>query len=285
MRLELPNFVWRKSAGPRWFARNEQALAERTLHGHAIVERPGAKFASAEVFCRTRKEARELLVRFGGSIVKLPRDWGELFASRQGHPPIRVGRRLVIVEEKPPAAAFPQTKRVLVIPAGIAFGTGDHATTAMCLRLLDQISPRLPNDWSLLDAGTGSGILALAARPLGAKYVVALDNDPRAIRTAKQNAKLNGIRGLRFMKGNVARPGISGRFDVITANLFSELLIRALPTWKKHLRPESLLVLSGILRDQEPELVKALAKNRLVALDVRRRGKWIALLARVQKAS
>ena len=116
----------------------------------------------------------------------------------------------------------------LIIPAAGAFGTGEHATTAMSLRLLEEITRNLPPGWRLLDAGTGTGILALAARRLGASEVLGLDNDPRAVAHARQNARLNRISRARFIAADLLRWKPSARYEVVTANLFSELLIAAI---------------------------------------------------------
>jgi len=177
-----------------------------------------------------------------------------------------------------------------VIPAGAAFGTGEHATTAMSLRFLEETtrdwgaqaaslhssatsrrekfseasagSLRSPEkEFSLLDLGTGSGILALAGARFGAKRVIAIDNDPIAIATAKENAHRNRIDHVDFRVADVRRWKFPARIDIITANFFSELLIEILPK----LKCAQWLIFSGVLRGQEAGLV---------------RGKWVAMLAR-----
>jgi len=129
---------------------------------------------------------------------------------------------------------------------------------------------------TLLDLGTGSGILALAAARFGAKRVIAIDDDPVAIATARENARRNKLDNIDFRVADVRRWPFSPRIEIITANLFSELLIEILPKLKRAQR----LILSGILRDQEAQLVRALERNGIVILEMRRRGKWIAILAR-----
>jgi ribosomal protein L11 methyltransferase len=130
----------------------------------------------------------------------------------------------------------------------------------------------------MLDAGTGSGILALAGRCFGAGEVIAIDNDALAISVAKQNARANKIRGVTFIAGDAAAP-LPGKFDVIAANLYSELLVALLPNWRRRLATDGRLILSGVLRRQEREVSDALTANGFATLEVRRRGKWIALLA------
>lgn len=267
------SYLWRKRAGPGWLERHESELTELTRGHHAIIERPDQKLPLIEMFCDTRAEADALIAAFGGSI----KVWRARSAAAAPRKPIRVGDRLSVVDTES-AGDRSTLSRVLVIPAGLAFGTGDHATTAMCLRLLERVSRFMPNEWQLLDVGTGTGVLALAARCFGAARAVAIDDDPRAIRTAKENARRNDIGRVRFVRADALRPDVKGTFDVITANLFSGLIIAALPNWKKHLRIGGRLILSGILWDQLFEVTKALAARGLRLNEVKRRGKWIALL-------
>ena len=131
----------------------------------------------------------------------------------------------------------------------------------------------------MLDAGTGSGILAIAACCFGAARVFAIDNDPRACAIAKRNARANGFRSVEFQTGDVRKLKLTRKYDVITANLFSELLIAALPRFSRYLAFDGLLILSGILRAQERAVATALRRNGFLIKEVRRRGKWIALLA------
>jgi len=146
----------------------------------------------------------------------------------------------------------------------------------MSLRFLEQITRGLKPGWSLADLGTGSGILALAAKRFGAKRVVAIDVDPTAISTAKTNAEVNNIDTVAFQLGDLRRWIPAGRIDIVTANLFSELLIEILPKVKR----ADWLILSGVLRAQEKDFIRALRRNRIDIVEVRHRGKWIAVLAR-----
>jgi 16S rRNA G1207 methylase RsmC len=141
---------------------------------------------------------------------------------------------------------------------------------------LEQLTRRWDPGWSLVDLGTGSGILALAAKRFGAGRVIGIDNDPAAISVAKSNARLNKIRGASFQLGDVHKWSPAQKTDVTTANLYSALLIEILPK----LRGGAWLILSGILRSQQDELVHALQRNHLDIINMKRRGKWIAILAR-----
>lgn len=249
-------YLWRRRASQKWSDQNEEQL--RTIAGDrlAIIQQPNRKLLQFELGSNQRDQLERIAERFGGRIEKLPRDWLKR-ALRRKTKPIRIGSRL------------------LKIPAGAAFGTGEHATTAMSLRLLEKLSRSWNRNWSVVDLGTGSGILALAAKCLGARTVVGVDNDPVAISTAKQNAQLNKINGVSFRVTDVRNCKLPSQVDVVTANLFSELLIETLPK----IRPAGWLILSGILRAQERDVRRALTRDMTRIVEVRRRGKWVAILA------
>ena len=294
-------YLWRRTAEIRWLKAREDLL-QAHAHGQlVIVRRPERKRLELEIVCRSRSDSSALLTEFGGRIEALPRNWLERFA-RGDAKPIKIGKRLVIVrsmnelrrcsvrcpQRSSRHHARPDTLRTahptahtikpacLVIPASLAFGTGEHATTAMSLRFLEQVTRRWKRGWSLADLGTGSGILALAAKYFGADLVIGVDNDSAAISMAKSNARLNKIRGAAFKLGDVHRWTPAQKTDVITANLYSDLLIEILPK----LRGDGWLIFSGILRSQKHEFVGALQRNHLDVVDMKRRGKWMAFLAR-----
>ena len=268
-----PNFIWRKQVSADWLREREAQLAAHTGGTHAVIERPGRRRLVIERFCENQRQACELADLFGGAIVRLPADWEATALAGHQTTPLRIGRRLIVRSDPAPDSTTP----ALVIPAGAAFGTGEHATTAMSLRLLEAITRKLAPGWKMLDAGTGSGILALAGRRFGAGVVLAVDNDPNAIRTARANARANRIRGVKFVTGGIAQH-LRGSFDIITANLYSELLASVLPGFHRALRREGHLIASGVLRAQEPALRKALKANGFRIDQTRRRGKWVALL-------
>jgi ribosomal protein L11 methyltransferase len=250
---QLTMYLWRRRATPQWWLNHEESLRARFGRKLAVIERPNRTQLQIEVICNSRTLANQ----FGGRIEKLPRDWLKRFLRQQKTRPVRVGNRQ------------------LLIPAGAAFGTGEHATTILSLLLLGKFSRKMKTDWSLLDLGTGSGILALAAKSLGAKRVIGVDVDPFAISTARQNARRNKIGHVQFQVADVRCWKFPSKIDLVTANLFSELLIEVLPKLKR----SRWLILSGILREQENELLRALNCHQIEIVELRRRGKWIALLA------
>jgi ribosomal protein L11 methyltransferase len=281
-------YLWRKSATPRWLDTHEAALRAKANAQLVVIEQPDRKKLEVEVCCKSVTQARQLVGQFGGRIEKLPRDWLRRFSREQKTKPIKIGKRLIFGLRRElssrkgdlqiaPAAGKPP---LLVIPAGTAFGTGDHATTAMSLRLLEEVSRKLKPGWSLVDLGTGSGILALAAKRFRARRVIAIDNDAHAIATARENARMNRIDHVYFRIGDARRWPSAHKIDIVTANLFSELLIEILPKLKRSLKHNGRMILSGVLRTQERKLRRTLRSQKIDIVKVRRRGKWVAVLAK-----
>src|SRR5881394_3678121 len=185
-------YIWRKRATTDWVGKQGDQLLSRFGSALAIVERPGKMRVLVDVFCPTQKDAVALQLEFGGAVEKLRADWLEQFAKRSQVKPLRIGSRQIF------------------IPAEAAFGTGEHATTAMCLRMLERITQNRDDGWTMLDAGTGSGILAIAGSCLGAKRVVAIDNDPLACSIAQRNARANRASNIEFQTGDVLKLKVGG---------------------------------------------------------------------------
>jgi len=276
-------YLWRKIAEPRWLNARESILQARSGGRLAIISRPGRKRRQLEIACTSRNDSRKLVEEFGGRTEKLPRNWLKRFACLHRSKPLKVGKRLVIagkIDFQTPKAFVLKKRRLLVIPASAAFGTGEHATTAMSLRLLERLTREWKNRWSLGDLGTGSGILALAAKRFGAKRVVGIDVDPKAISVAKVNARLNKIDDVDFKLVDLRKWKFWAGRDIVAANLYSELLIEILPKLKR----SNWLILSGVLRIHENKFFHALRRNKIEVAKVNRRGKWIAVLAKVPHA-
>src|SRR2546423_2852774 len=274
-------FVWRKRASTVWLAANEAAVREVTGQRLAVISRPGGKTAIAEIAGSSRRDLEKIRSRFGGTIERLSCNWLKEFSRAQKSAPIKIGKRLIIYR----SVTSKNKNTSLLIPVGRAFGTGEHATTAMSLRLLEQCtrrwgaqagSPRSPEpERTPLDIGTGSGILALAAARFGARRVIAIDHDPVAIATARANARRNKLDNIDFRVGDVRRWQFPPRIRIMTPNLSSALLIEIVPKLKR----AQWLILSGILHGQEAQLIRALERNGIIIVETRRRGKWIAILA------
>jgi len=182
--------------------------------------------------------------------------------------PMRVGRHLVVTPPWEDAALAPG-EIPLVIDPGMAFGTGSHPTTQLCLVALeDSVGPGR----AVADIGTGSGILAIAAAKLGAARVAASDIDPLAVRIARENAEVNGF----TLDITEALPG--GAFDVVVANILADVIIGMGPELWGLTRPGGTLIASGIIDTRGGDVRRELESLGFHALDVRHQGEWVALL-------
>jgi ribosomal protein L11 methyltransferase len=270
--------LWSQLAEPRWLSAHENILQARSRGRLVIVSRPGRKRLQLEIVCRSRNVSRKLVEKFGGRAEKWRHDWLKRFADLHKSKPLKIGKRLLISSVGGALASrLSRHQRLfnILIPASAAFGTGEHATTAMSLRLLERLTRKWEKGWSLADLGTGSGILALAAKRFGAGGVIGIEIDPKAISIAKANARLNKIDNVDFRFGDLRKWKPTGARDIIAANLSSELLIDVLPK----LKPCNWLILSGLLRKEENKFLRVLRQNHVEIVKVNRRGKWIAVLA------
>jgi ribosomal protein L11 methyltransferase len=162
-------------------------------------------------------------------------------------------------------------REIILIPPEMAFGTGDHATTSSCLRLLVDVARRRKGrPWTVADLGAGTGVLAIAARKLGATEVFACDFDPFAVAAANRNAARNHTPDIRAKW----KPRKAG-YDVVLANLFSTVLIEAWPVIAKSLAPGADLIVSGILATQAWDVFTAAAANGIGFTRVVKKGKWV----------
>lgn len=210
-------------------------------------------------------------------------DWSETW--KQHYRPILIGRRLVVV---PAWLESPDPHRIPVrIDPGMAFGTGTHPTTQLCLELLEhtieQMVDTQPVD--MIDLGCGSGILSIAALKLGARHALGVDIDPEALTATAENADLNGVSdGLEIGLGSVAEI-CAGAFSIcqaslVVANILAPVIINLLEgELAELLAPSGMLVLSGILAEQSGEVEAAISKHGLVLVDKRQEGDWVALAA------
>lgn len=203
-------------------------------------------------------------------------DWSETWKAH--FKPLRVGRRFLIAptwEEPDPGP----DDLVIRIDPGRAFGTGHHETTRLCLEWLEKYYERFQ---SLLDVGTGSGILAIGAAMVGFKLVVGIDNDPEAIEVAAPNIELNGLAGrVRVFCASPAE--VDGAFDVVISNIQALPLIRMSDVLSSRVLDGGKLVLSGILAEQAEEVRSAFEQKGCVLTGSRVEGEWVLLEFAVER--
>jgi ribosomal protein L11 methyltransferase len=180
----------------------------------------------------------------------------------------RVGRLWV----GPPWETPPPEATALHIEPKMAFGTGDHPTTALCLAAVDGYLARHPGA-SVLDVGTGTGVLALAARKLGAARVVGVDTDAVSVALARENAGVNRVTGVEFSSATLDE--VPGRFALVVANILANTLVELARPLAAHVGDR--LVLAGLLRGQAEEVARAFEAEGLVRAGEAFEGDWVRL--------
>lgn len=197
--------------------------------------------------------------------------------------PIEVGEKLLVCptwEDVPESGG----RAVLRIDPGMAFGTGTHHTTRMCLELLER---HIKDGDIVADLGCGSGILSIAATLMGAGQTYAIDIDPVAARVAAENAELNGVDMSRYairigdiLSDEKFREDVSSqKYDIVLANIVANVIIAFAPVIPSLLKPGGLLIASGIIDDRLDEVISELEKHGLKILEIRSGEDWRAVLA------
>lgn len=211
-------------------------------------------------------------------------DWSSSW--KENFKPLRIGVHLVI---RPTWEEFAAGDADIVIDLdpGMAFGTGTHATTRLCLSVLERImsgkgETENNREWKarkVLDVGTGSGILGIAAVKLGAEQVIAIDLDGDAVRAAAENSAINGVSASMHISDTPLE--LTGRgFDVILANILAEDLARLSPELTKRLAPGGFLVLSGILTEKESIVAESYAGFEPGPIEILREDEWSCMVYR-----
>ncbi len=216
----------------------------------------------------------EIQLASGGSVRM--EDWAEDW--KQNFSTFHIGKSLVVRpswETYTPQAA----ETVIEIDPGMAFGTGTHGTTQLCLEMIAELLALPEPPQNMLDVGTGSGILALGAAALGCKKVVATDIDEVACRVAHENIEKNGYAGQINVSAEPLET-LSGNFDLIVANIMAEENIRLRQAFMDHLSPQGYLVLSGILQEKGSLVRAGFGDLPLHLLESRNQDEWICLLFR-----
>lgn len=205
-------------------------------------------------------------------------DWGEQW--KKYFKPLRIHKNIVI---KPTWERYSPTGRDIVIDIdpGMAFGTGQHATTRMCLEAMEEIllKDRSIKKWKILDVGTGTGILSIACAKLGAEKVVALDIDPLATEIARKNVSINHVGDqVEVVTQDVGK--FKGLFELIVANLNAEPLIKLRSHLLSLMQPGAYLVISGIIEQSVKKIEKSFLKDPLTTLKFLSDKEWVCYVLR-----
>lgn len=200
------------------------------------------------------------------------KDWNENW--KKYFKAFEVGNRLAVC---PSWEEYENTDNriVLSIDPGAAFGTGTHATTSLCLGILDGI---VNEDMSVLDIGAGSGILAIASVLLGAKEAIGVDIDAQSVKTANENAEINNVaHKAKFIVGDLAEK-ISDKYDIVCANIVADVIIRLFENVGEFMKEDGKLIISGIIDIRADEVEAAALAHGFKILEMLERENWRAYI-------
>ncbi|HFL3264142.1 TPA: 50S ribosomal protein L11 methyltransferase [Clostridioides difficile] len=204
-------------------------------------------------------------------------DWAN--AWKAYYKPTKVGQRVVV---KPTWEDYAMQEGDLIIELdpGMAFGTGTHETTSMCIRELEKY---VNKDSKVFDIGCGSGILAIAAAKLGAKEVVAVDLDEVAVKVAKENVLENKVeKSVSVMHGNLTDV-IKDKADVIVANIIADIIKILAKDVQNFMKEDAIFISSGIILDKVEEVKESLIENGFEIVEVQKLGEWSAIVSKLKK--
>lgn len=231
---------------------------------------------------------------YAESITVDDEDWKDKW--KENFKPVKVTDRIVV---KPTWEEYEakEGELILQIDPGMAFGTGTHETTSLCMKLLEKyIGQRMgggiacglqvgmePNAPKVLDVGCGSGILSIAAALLGCNDVLGVEIDADAVEVAKENVALNGVEDAVTVRQGDLTKGVDFKADIIVANLMHNLVMELSPSARKHLNKEGVFISSGILIEKRDEVADAVKRAGFEILEIPEDGEWCAIAARPKK--
>lgn len=230
---------------------------------------------------RIKRENDDILGRLELEISGLnQQDWENGW--KQYFKPFTVGKDIIIIpswEEVPKD----NTRTVLTIDPGMSFGTGQHHTTRLCIEKIEEV---IKKDNTILDLGSGSGILSIASLLLGAKTATAVDIDPLAVDISVENAKLNGFYEDKYIayQGNILsddniKEKIKGKYDIVVANIVADVLIAFSPVFKEYMHKDSHLICSGIIAHRLDDVINSLTQNGYKIISKNEQSEWYAVEA------
>lgn len=220
-------------------------------------------------FLKERLTAEKIPFDAGASGVK-DSDWNENW--KKYFHATEIGKRLAIV---PSWESYDNVsgRKILHIDPGAAFGTGTHATTSLCLAMLENY---VTDGSKMLDIGCGSGILSIAAVLLGAESAVGVDIDAQSVKTARENADLNSQSGkTEYIVGDLADK-VSGKFNVVCANIVADVVIRLLESVRDYMAENAVLLVSGIIDAREQDVLLAAEKHGFTVKEKQYKDNWCA---------
>lgn len=202
-------------------------------------------------------------------------DWANNW--KKYYKPSKVGEKIVV---KPIWENYEKKDDELVVELdpGMAFGTGDHETTRMCIQALEKY---VEKDSTVFDVGTGSGILAIAAAKLGAKKAVGVDLDPVAVESAKENVSYNNLDNIEVLYGNLVEV-IEGKADIVVANIIAEIICILIDDVKRVLKQGGMFITSGIIHERVKMVTDKLEESGFEVIKVNKDGEWNCIIAKAK---
>ena len=239
---------------------------EVAVHLYVAPDENAAEIAD---LLRDRLARAEVPYRLDSAGVR-EEDWQNSW--KQYYHAMDIGRRLAIV---PSWERYDTDRTVITLDPGMAFGTGTHETTALCLEVLDEV---IAGGERVLDIGTGSGILAIAALKLGAAAAEGVDIDPMCVRTAGENAALNGVADrLTVLVGDLSDKA-TGTYDVICANIVANAIKALAPSAAPLLKEGGTFLASGVIDEREAEVAAALEAAGFTLTETKRKNGWVCFV-------
>jgi len=232
--------------------------------------------AEATAFLEERFKSENIEYTIGTSLCK-NEDWENNWKAY--FKPMNIGNKLLI---KPVWYDDIDTDRVVLnIEPGLAFGSGTHQTTRLCLETLENY---ITDGCEVLDVGCGSGILSVASLLLGADSAIGVDIDKLAVKTAKDNGALNNFSEpeLTFKEGNLTDK-IDGKFDVVVANIVADIIIKLSADIQRYMKPDGYFITSGIIDMREDEILNAFNENNFEVIDRHEDGGWLCFVCKIKK--
>ncbi|WP_250675070.1 50S ribosomal protein L11 methyltransferase [Paraclostridium ghonii] len=224
---------------------------------------------------------KEFGIDVGEAVVELSQvdeeDWANEW--KNYYKPTKIGEKIVV---KPTWEEYEATDTDLIIELdpGMAFGTGTHETTSMCIRELEKYARE---DSKVFDIGCGSGILAIAAAKLGAKNVLAIDLDEVAVKVSKENIELNKVEGsVNALHGNLMEV-VTDKADIVVANIIADIIKILAKDIKQFMKDDAVFISSGIIHAKVDEVKESLTQNGLEIVHVESLGEWNAIVSKIAK--
>lgn len=201
-------------------------------------------------------------------------DWNEKW--KEFYHAVPVTRYLTIVPEWEEYEKKNKDEQLIVMDPGLAFGTGTHPTTQLCVQALETV---LRGDEVILDVGTGSGVLTIASALLGAEKIYAYDLDDMAVQAAKNNIALNDLSAdIKVQENNLLKDVII-EADVVVANILAGIIVNLIPDAERLLKPGGLFISSGILAEQKEEMVENITEHGFKIKQINQMEDWIVIIA------